>query len=396
MIKELVDKLNTGFLPDLDISIKLGLIFGILILICFFVCWAIASACKIAKYRKTLIGDIKKLNDVGDIKIENAGVVYETLKNHPEEVKDGWSDFLDQRVGFPSNYMPASKVLSKREFSGKNTVGKVLFGIVGIILVALSGVIGFLSELTDGKVSATEILVAIQFILIPVAFYIICLLLLNVVYSKQIVRLEKAYKSFVEILDERVVIEDREEKEFNSESLDEISQKVAELLRNKEENNEVIEVITIPTAEKVEELPEEFEEPAEEKVEEPVEETVKEPEETVEETVEEVKQEEPEVEPEPELEPEPEPIVEEEPVPVAESKKLENMTEDEQDDFFFGIIDIVADACFDESLTQDDYFELAEYLDYRAQETGAYDDPGAKEIIELCFDKLAQMVTFDD
>lgn len=446
MLKDLMNSFDQNFLPSINISIKVGVIVGLVVLIVFFICWAIASASKISKYRKTLINDIKGLNDLGMIDKNNVSDVNEMLKKHPEEVQNGWSDFLDQGSGYPSNYMQPHKVLTKREFSGKSTLGKVLFGIIGIILVCASGVVGFLSQFTAEAVTATEVLALLQFLLIPVAVYVICALFLGVIYSKQIVRLEKTYASFIEVLDNNFILDTREVKEFESTNLDDVSQKVQELIDTRKNNDEVIEVISVPSSIQDEELPEEFvdepieevneeevveEQVEEEKTEEPVEEVVEEaeevveeeteestePEEVVEETTEEEVAEEETVEAEEVVEEEnaEEPVeetteeeqveeIEEEPASEIETvsyeaeemKQVDDMDSEEKEQFINDIIDITAEACFDSSLSENDFFELAEYLDYLAQKTGAYDDPDVKEGIDYCFDKLAKMVNFED
>ena len=144
-MKEIVEKLTDALgslLPDIDISIKLGVIGGIIILLLFFIALAMSAGCKITRYRKKLMQGAKMLNAQPPVTEENVDVVYKELETHPEEVKKGWEAFMDQRVGYPSDYITTKDVLSRREFSGKGAAAKVFLIILGAIVCALVAIVG--------------------------------------------------------------------------------------------------------------------------------------------------------------------------------------------------------------------------------------------------------------
>lgn len=348
-MQEIVNKLMEilgSFLPEIDVSIKLGVIGAVLVLIVFFIALAIATGSKIDAYRKVLIGSTKWLGGIDRIDEENVEELYRELGKHPEEASKGWSRFMDQRIGYPSDYMPAKDVLGKREFSGKGTAGKVFMIIFGIIVCAVVALVGFMSD-----VEATDIMsaiLAIEFVVIPVAAYIICILLIDIDYNRKIRRLEMAYMSFCEILDEKVMVEDKEEREFVSENLDEINKRVEELIAGRMDDDEVVEVVTAPKVEEVEEVEEVAEEPVEEVV------------------------------------------AAEEEIVVTPTLGIEDMTEEEKEELLSVLLDIVDRAIEDEECTDDDLCEIAAIL-YEARISNAY-EAKEEEIMDECLTRIANKV----
>lgn len=250
LLEKLFDTLTTGFLPELSVSVKLGLLGGIVLLVLFFVCWAISSASNISKYTKQLIAGSRKFAETGPITDENVDVVYEELKKHPEAVSNGWSVFLEQRVGAPSDYFPARDVLSSRELNGKHTVGASLFTILGTIVWALIGLLGYFyyDKYNPGSLdlgTVASVIMMLEFLIIPVGLFIILRLSLDIIYGKKAKRMSLAYTSFCETLDNCCVVTDKEEESFVSDNLAEINRRVEELIAGRMDD-EVIEVVTVP------------------------------------------------------------------------------------------------------------------------------------------------------
>ena len=250
ILEKLFDKLGSDVLPGLSVSVKLGLLGGIILLVLFFICWAISSASNIAKYTKLLIAGSRKFAETGPITDENVDVVYEELKKHPEAVSNGWSVFLEQRVGAPSDYFPARDVLSSRELNGKRTLGASLFTILGTIVWVLVGLLGYFYY---GKYepaaldlsTVASIIMMLEFLIIPIGMFIILHLSLDIVYGKKIKRMTLAYASFCETLDNCVVVTDKEEEAFVTDNLAEINRRVEELIAGRMDD-EIIEVVTVP------------------------------------------------------------------------------------------------------------------------------------------------------
>ncbi|MBO5304541.1 MAG: hypothetical protein J6A99_02570, partial [Clostridia bacterium] len=91
-MQEIVNKLMEilgSFLPEIDVSIKLGVIGAVLVLIVFFIALAIATGSKIDAYRKVLIGSTKWLGGIDRIDEENVEELYRELGKHPEEASKG-------------------------------------------------------------------------------------------------------------------------------------------------------------------------------------------------------------------------------------------------------------------------------------------------------------------
>lgn len=359
IIEQLKDLL-TKVLPDVDFSLSLGVCAGIVIILLFCIALAISAGCKITKYRKKLIASTKKIGSYDAITDENVDVVYKEVEGHPDGVQKGWAAFMDQRVGYPSDYITAQNVIEKREFSGKGAFAKVFLIVLGVIVCALSGIVGFMSVEFEETMNVLNVISALEFLIIPVALYVICLLLLDIAFNRKIRRLGFNFISFCEMLDAKVVVSDREEREFVSDNLDEINKRVEELIAGRMNDEEIIEVITAPKVEEIEEV-------EEEPVEEPVEEK------PAEETVEPVKEE----------------SVEEEPI------LFEDLTEEEKENYFRVLVALVDEALADETQTEDDYALIAATIYDNAMETGAMKDPDDAAVFEECFRLLAERIAKD-
>ena len=337
-MQEIVNKLTEAlgsFLPEIDISIKLGIIGGIIILLLFFIALGIGAGSKITQYRKKLIAGAKMLNEQPPITESNVEVVYKELETHPDEVKQGWEAFMDQRVGYPSDYITTKDVMAKRDFSGKGTAAKAFLIILGAVVWALIGVIGSMSDVeADSVMSAV---VALEFIIIPVAVYIITILLLDIAFNRKIRRLGLTLISFCEILDAKVVVSDKEEREFVSDNLEEINRRVEELIAGRKSGEDVIEVIAAPRVEEVEEIE----------------------------------------------------TIEPEEVPIT----LAEMTAEEKENYFMLLLDVVDRAIADESCTEDDYALIASSIYDEAVKSGAIDNPDDMAIFEDCFSRLAEKIS---
>jgi hypothetical protein len=209
-----------------------------------------------------------------------------------------------------------------------------------------------------------QAVIALEFIIIPVAVYIICFLLIDIVYNRQIRRLQLAFTSFCELLDAKVVVSDREEREFVSDNLSEINRRVDELIKGRLTDEEVIEVVTAPKIAKTEELGETEKSSAE-----PVaEEMPAAPAAAVESETEET------------------PAAVEETAP----ERIEDMSAEQKSNYFSVLLEVVERAVNDATLGDDDYAEIAAAINDEAIKSGAYENPDDKAIFDDCFVKLAE------
>lgn len=394
------------FLPNDEL--KLAIIGGIVTIVIFLVALLISSGSKINVLRRRIIKFISKAANFPKIDETNVDKIYAEMKSLPESVAKGWGRFLDERAGYPSDYVTARDCIGGHEYSGKNTAGKVVYSVFGVIVWAVTVILtagvcaedlsasGF-ADLFKNFAGAASILSAV---LVPVAVFVIFYFVLQRVYSKQRKRLEMSFASMQDLLDEKVFVPERERAPYENESLEDIAKKVDELIDGRMEDGEPIEVLSLPDGIE-EELPEEpVEEPAEEpettpvddglgeieypsdEDEEPVEEPQEEPEpapeteEPVEEAVEEPVQEAetPAAEPEraEEVKPEPEPII---------------LTQEEAERYLSILPAVVEQAIADPETTNDDLEELAEMIENAR--VNNFEDPADQEILIECLQKIA-------
>ena len=337
--------------PGIDVSILLGICGGIVILLLFFIALAISAGSKITSYRRQLIASTKFLHEQEPVDENNVDKIYDEIAKHPEEVQKGWQCFMDQRIGYPSDYIVGKEVLSTREFSGKTTFSKVFLILFGAIVWALVAVAGFMCDLPDANTIMSAI-VSLEFVIIPIAVYVISILLLDIAFSRKIKRLEMTFMSFCEMLDSKVVVSDKDEREFVSDNLEEINRRVEELIASRLEDEEVIEVITAPKVEEIEEedIPDFIE---------------------------------PDYEEEPSYE-EPE---------APQPRLISEMTQDERENYFKLLINLVERAINDENCDEDDYAMIAAAINEESIASGAVNDPEDMAIFEICFRRLAEKVS---
>lgn len=350
-VKSLLDKVT--FLPNYEL--KLAIAGGILILLVFLIALLVAAGSKINSLRKRILSSTKQIGAVGIISEENIDVVYNELNKLPEPVSKGWSCFMDQRFGYPSDYMPANDILSLRTYKGKNTVGKVMLNILSLAILCLISFFAldlcYADFIRVGIVDFTAnfALVAsiIATILVPCLVWLICILLLGLRYDKQLKRLEMTYASFQDILDEKVVVYATEEEAFVSENLEEIKKKVDELVSGRMEDLEVVEVITSPKVEEVEII-----------------------------STDEV-----------------ETAVEEEPIPVeaevvaAQPQKATPMTKEEEKRYLEILLVVVDNAINDDNTSLEDLESIATLI-LTAKSEG-FSDPADQAILDTCLEKIA-------
>lgn len=408
-VKDVLSQIT--FLPNDEL--KLAIIGGIVTIVIFLVALLISSGSKINVLRRRIIKFISKAANFPKIDETNVDKVYAEMKSLPESVAKGWGRFLDERAGYPSDYVTARDCIGGHEYSGKNTAGKVVYSIFGVIVWAVTVILtagvcaedlsasGF-ADLFKNFAGAASILSAV---LVPVAVFVIFYFVLQRVYSKQRKRLEMSFASMQDLLDEKVFVPERERAPYENESLEDIAKKVDELIDGRMKDGEPIEVLSLPDGIE-EELPEEpVEEPAEEPettpvddglgeieypsdedeepveepepvvepVEEPAEEPVEEAEETVEEPVEE-EAETPAEEPErtEEVKPEPEPII---------------LTQEEAERYLSILPAVVDQAIADPETTNDDLEELAEMIENAR--VNNFEDPADQAILIECLQKIA-------
>ncbi len=296
-IKDLASQVGLG--ADLMLAI-----FGMALVVVLFALSLIfkgQSALKV--FTKKLDSVTAFLQASDEITEENVEPFNAKLQTMPESVIRGWGFFLEQKVGYPSDYITSRDVLSDQKLNTKNRAGRTFFRIASAIVIISTiwceYVIGKGASLatvglSDFTADFTLVASIIAALCAPLLIYIILSAVLGVLYNKQYLKLESAFASFQNALDAKVIIYTEEEDEFITENIGEINAEIEEIISDKLDNKEIIEIVTAPKAEP-EEIIESVEPPAPEEIEiaeEPIAESV--PEEVAQEeaAVEEVAQEE--------------------------------------------------------------------------------------------------------
>jgi len=171
-----------------------------------------------------------------------------------EPIKKGWGYFLEQRDGYPSDYITQRDAFEDRKPA---RAGKVFFGILSAIAIALvvwltvfieKGTLASvgLADFTENFELVGSILAAF---FAPFIIYVILRFVLAGICSMQLKKVKRLFSEFQSALDEKVLIYDEEEDEFISENISAINAEIEEILASKLNKQEVIEIVTVPKME---------------------------------------------------------------------------------------------------------------------------------------------------
>ncbi len=375
---EILEKIKSFLLKDIDF-LKLGelspavyLMAGgaILVLIAFFIALGIKGGSKVNKFRKHLDETTAYVNAGEDIDETNVDGLNARIQDArmPHAVAKGWGNFLDQQVGYPSDYIVEKDVIGDKK-SCNFKKGNAFFGIVSwIVILIVAGLTAILhldilqkadwsqaKSVADGLKFALPV---IGMVVVPIIVYIIFNAFLHLAGSNQYKKTVQSFRKFQDALDSKVIIFREPQDEFIAENIDEINSAIDEILANKLGDSEILEIVTPPTI------------PEEQAVE--------------------------EVAPAPAEEPAAEPTVEEEvaaevapQTPVAPAAPEEEpITEEARQSRFIGLISIVSRLLVDPNATEEDVIELAVYLD-SVKESGLYPEQEEQELLGDCLYVLA-------
>ncbi len=357
---------------------------SMLIIAAFAVAVGLSFLCRMNGLRKKLFKATVKLSNLDRVDEENVDEVYQELQKLPEPTAKGWGRYLEDRKGYPSDYIAARDVLGKREYNGKNTVGKVFYVIASVIIgiICAMGVAAMYER--DGA-SATEsyslVASVICGIIIPTMVFAVLYFALEYLYGRHRIRLELSFASFQEILDAKVLIEEQADEDYSDAELEAIAQEVDSILGEHLDDDEETQMFPRNPVEELPEeeieepvLPPEFEE-LEEELESDEEMIVEEPEEDTAPIDEEIVMDE-------EVEPESEAAAEEAPEPFIP------MTKEEAERYLSVLLVVVDSAMADPETTDEDLEEIAVLIETARLE--AFREPEDQEILEECLIKLAQ------
>ncbi|MFA6866739.1 MAG: hypothetical protein WCR54_04395 [Clostridia bacterium] len=249
---------NLSFLPNT--ALQLAFAGTVILIILFLFALLLTLGSKMKSLTKKVFLVSKMIASEERIDENNVDILNQQFKSLPEEVNSGWSRFLEQRIGYPSDYMKEKNVLDESAYQANNKVGHTFFRIFGFLafaLVAFFAVICCAEDVTtlglkDFVDNFTIIGGVISAVVFPILFYIIFNVILGGIYRKQRKHLILVYKSFQDNLDEKVVISASEEEEFVSDNLEDITKNIEEIIASRLNNKDIVEVITTPKVDEAE------------------------------------------------------------------------------------------------------------------------------------------------
>lgn len=279
---EILNKVKTVLTNDIDVfklgeglspAIYIMLIGAVLILLAFFIALIIVANGKANAFRKKLDDATAYVNATGVIDQSKLGGVYERIKAMPEPVAKGWSAFLEQQTGYPSDYITEKDVLGDRKAYAS---GKGFYTFVStiaiLIAIALSAICGY-ETFVGADVDVSLVANVVKFVLpvlgtlvVPAIVYAIFEAFLALANKNSFKKLSASFRAFQDALDNNVIVFSETQDEFIEENIEEISSAIEDILASKLKDSEIVVIVNPPKAEgeKVEEEPVAVEEPVEE------------------------------------------------------------------------------------------------------------------------------------
>ncbi|MDD3947424.1 MAG: hypothetical protein PHI19_06255 [Clostridia bacterium] len=378
LIRGIADFMNTKLdflsLGDYSPAIYIAVAGVIGVLLAFFIALIANSASKAKKFRNYLEDTKAYVNKLQVVDENNVDMLYDKIKSMPRPVTTGWSAFMSQQTGYPSDYITEKECLDERKSGIGFHAGRGFFRLASIIIICLCAALSAIACLdlikTPGLTNATAVSITVlATVCAPVLFFAIFCAVLHAVSKKSYRKLSASFLGFQDALDSAVTIFREEQDEFVSENIEEINSAIEEILANKLNNTEVIELVTTPKLEE-EDIPAEApqdETPAEEPATQ-------------------------ESAPKPAPAPAPAPVAAQEPAPIAQSEPVaaaQLSEDDRKGQLLVQLVYIVESAVSDPNSDTQSINELAELL-YNHMISGNYDTPEEHEIFVICLNILAQ------
>lgn len=351
------------------------------VLLVFFIALIAKGNSKSKKYGNLLQDAKAYTNKLQVVDESNVDQLYSKIKVMPRAINTGWAAFISQQTGYPSDYITDKECLDARKNNLSFSTGRGFFVAASVIIFCLSAILSAISclDIINSGISALPNATLLSITILatvaaPIIAFVILLAILNGSYKRSYRKLAAAFIGFQDALDNAVIIFREEQDEFVSENIEEINSVIEEIVANKLNNTEVIELITTPRLD-AEDLPAD---PA------PVAEAA----------------------PVAEVAPvQAEPAVAAAQKPVAKPAKPAKAVKTEAPDtqevvaavspqenkwlFLLELVKVTKSAISDPASTAQTINELAEML-YTTMVGGDYDDPDAQEIFATCLNLLAQ------
>lgn len=237
----------------------IGVIVAVLVLVVFLLSLAMSKGSRTKELTKRLKHVTGYLRRTDEISVENAPDLYREIKSLPEEVRNGWGNFMESEAGYPSEYISEPEVLKERSYQTKARAGRVFYHLFAWIVVLLGvgiaavtakyGMIPADAAFTKAETVTDVLIYVLSAIYIPLIVYAVFSVVLESVYKKQSKEAMRSFRTFKDALDEKVSIfreEPEETNEFYKENEEEINNAIEEIVANKIGQTEIMEIVTVP------------------------------------------------------------------------------------------------------------------------------------------------------
>lgn len=237
----------------------IGVIVAVLVLVIFLLSLAMSKGSRTKELTKRLKHVTGYLRRTDEISVENAPDLYREIKSLPEEVRNGWGNFMESEAGYPSEYISEPEVLKERSYQTKSRAGRVFYHLFAWIVVLLGvgiaavtakyGMIPADGAFTKSETVTDVLIYVLSAIYIPLIAYAVFAVVLESVYKKQSKEAMRSFRAFKDALDEKVSIfreEPEERNEFYKENEEEINNAIEEIVANKIGQTEIMEIVTVP------------------------------------------------------------------------------------------------------------------------------------------------------
>ncbi len=248
-IRELLSA--TGVPSDL----MLAIIGASCIIIMFLIALAIKGSSPQKKLHNKLLQATSLLKQEEIITEENVDELYSKIQDLPAPIQKGWGCFLEQRTGYPSDYIVASDLICHNKVTKRNRLGVVFFNLTSAIVITLTIWMEFLLNKGDSLMSVGVTDFTDNFVLVgaiiaafcaPLLIFIFLKIVLTISYNKQHKKLEQSFSDFQNALDNTVIVYNGEEDEgFISENMEEINAAIKEIISKESSEKELITVATV-------------------------------------------------------------------------------------------------------------------------------------------------------
>lgn len=232
-------------------------LFGVVALIAVFIFAVIyIKYGKLNRFKKDLLATNKYIESIGIIDEDEVPELYNKIEKLPNAIQQGWSKFMDQQVGYPSDYIDDDVVFSDKKVDKIKSSGRHLFTVLGEIVVfitlfaiCLSSIFEINDVVNNPALAAvwTKLILNIFIgIAIPNVAFLIFYIILVFMRNHDTVVAAKLFDDFQDNLDRSVTLMRDEIPEYVSENMQEINAYIDEILKNKLDDKEIIELITTP------------------------------------------------------------------------------------------------------------------------------------------------------